>query len=91
MMPASVSLTVEHRVDMRADIGRELRIDFVEHVLAVEEGPHFADGFIAHPSDDAADGLENGVRRPALVGPIRLHARQLVGDRVPFTVLLVGQ
>jgi hypothetical protein len=76
---------------MRADICRELRIDFVENMLAVEQGPHFADRFIAHSSNDAADCLENGVSRPALVRPICLGARQLVCDSVPFTVLLIRE
>ncbi len=48
-------IVLQHLVDMAADVDGELRIDFVEDVLAVEQRPHFADCLIAHPGDDAAD------------------------------------
>ena len=39
-----------HRIgDMVANVLREARIDLVEHVLAVEERPHLADGLVARP------------------------------------------
>ena len=52
-----------HTVHMAADVSGELRVDLVQHVLAVVERPHLADRFIADAGDDAADLVEHGVHR----------------------------
>ncbi|MNJ00507.1 hypothetical protein D3C73_1598540 [compost metagenome] len=45
---------LQHPADVCLDILGELRIDLIEHVLPVEERPHFTDGLVADPGDDAA-------------------------------------
>ena len=59
--------------------------------MAVEQRPHFANGLVSYASDDAADGIEDRIGRAALVPPIAVGARQLVGDGVPLAVLVVGE
>ncbi len=68
---------MQHLDDVVANVLGELRIDLVEHVLPVEERPHFADRLVADARDDAADIFEDRVGRAALVPPILLTERQL--------------
>ena len=60
----------------------EPRVDLVEHVLAVEERPHLADGLVADAGDDAADVVQHGVDARALGVPVVPRARQLAADGV---------
>ena len=82
---------MQHAAHVRLNVGRECRIDLVQYILAIEQRPHLADGFIPHPRHDAADVIEHGVGGTALVPPVRLRARQLVGDRMALAAILVGQ
>ena len=75
----------------RRILARKPRVHLVQHVLAVEQRPHLADGFIADARDDAADRFQNRVGCAALVPPILLGSRQLVGDCVPLAVRLETQ
>jgi hypothetical protein len=68
-----------------------LRIHLVEHILAIEERPHFPDRLIAYPGDNAADGFQNGVGGSALVPPVLLGPGELIRDRLPIAVLLEAQ
>ena len=72
---------------MVTDIGRELRVDLVQHVLAVEQRPHLADRLVADPGHDAADVLHDGIGGAPLVPPVLLHFRQLVADGIDLAVL----
>ena len=83
-------IRVENAEDMIADVLRELRVDFVQHVLPVEQRPHLADGFVADARDHATDVFEHRVRRPALVPPVLLAQGELVVDRMNLGVFLIG-
>ena len=67
-------VSLEHQIDVLLDVLGEAGIDFRQHVPAVEERPHLADGFVAHPGDDPADRFANGVGGPALRPPVVLGA-----------------
>ena len=84
-------IPLQHGVDVMADICGELRVDFVEHVLPIEQRPHFTHRFVAHAGDDAADGIQHRIGGAALGPPILLAARQFVGHRMPLAVLLKAQ
>ena len=81
---------VQHLVDVVADVLGEARIDFVEHVLPVEQRPHLPDGLVADAGDDTADVLQHAVGGAALVPPVLLGDGQLVADAVDLAVLGEG-
>jgi hypothetical protein len=65
-------------------------IDLVEHILAVEQRPHFADGLVANPSDDAADIVEDRIDRATLGVPVLTGARQFRTDGKSLARVGVG-
>ena len=87
-----VGRDVERIVALRAqdvplDVARPLRIDLVEHGLAVEERPHLADGLVAHARDDSTEVVEDRVDHALLGVPVLARARQLGRDRVALAVV----
>ncbi len=84
-------IVVRYGLDVAADIGRELRVHLIEHILAVVQRPHLADGLITHTGQHAADGVEHGVGGAALVPRVLLRARQLVGQRKAAALMLERQ
>ncbi len=83
-------VAVQHPVDVIADVRREARVHLVQHVLPVEQRPHLADGLVADTGDGAARLVQHAVGRAALVPPVFLGDRQLVGDAVDLPVLGEG-
>ena len=63
--------------DVTLDILAELRIDLVQHRLAVPQRPQFADRLVADAHHDAADLVELRIDVGALVVPVLLRLRQL--------------
>ena len=68
------------------DVLGEVRIDLVEHVLAVEERPHLADRLVADARDHAADVVKHRVGGAALVLPVLLGVGQLEADGVVLAI-----
>ena len=87
-----VRIVRQHRIDMTADIRRELRINLVQYTLAIEQRPHLANGFIADTGHDPADGIEHGIGGATLVPPVLLCARQRrqVPDALPVDIDLAS-
>ena len=75
--------------DVLADVLGEARVDLVQHVLAVVQRPHLADGLVAHARHDPADVVEHRVDRAALAVPVLLRQRELRADRAALARLLV--
>src|SRR6266702_2965139 len=99
-IPAAVALRVrvgghmerilmQRAMNMALDVLGEARIHFVEHVLAVIQRPHLANGFVAHPRSDPADVVQHGIHRQPLVVPVLLRVRQLQTDGVALAGLFV--
>ena len=63
--------------DVALDILAELRIDLVQHRLAVPQRPQLADRLVAHAHHDAAHLVELRVDVGTLVVPVLLCLRQL--------------
>ena len=63
--------------DVALDIRAELRVDLVQHRLAVPQRPQLADRLVAHAHHDAADLVELRIDIGALVVPVLLRLRQL--------------
>jgi hypothetical protein len=79
---------LQHPVDMTADILAEARVDLVQHILAVIEGPHLAHGLVADAGDHSADLVQHRVDRAPLGVPVLLRERQLVADIVAVPALI---
>src|SRR5208282_1982669 len=99
-VPATVSLGVGVGRDVEgveqrgaayvvADVGREARVDLVEHVLAVVEGPHLADGLVTDAGDHAAHVVEDGLDGRVLGVPVLLDHRRLAADGAGLAGLVV--
>ena len=84
-------IAMQDLADVIANVLRELRIDFVENVLPVEQRPHLADCLVADAGDDAANFLQHRVGGAALVPPVLLRIGQLVADGVDLAALLASQ
>ena len=81
-------VALQNQADVGLDVLREAGVDLRQHVPAVMERPHLADGLVAHPGDDPADLFENRVDGPALCPPVVLGQGQGVADGVPLAVPL---
>ncbi len=64
---------------------REARIDFVEHILPVEQRPHLANGLVTDPGHDAVNIVQHGIDRQPLGSPIVTSPRKFGTDRVALT------
>ena len=73
-------IVVDGTRDVRSDVLRKLRIDLVQHVLAVEQRPHLADGLVADPGDDTFDIVEH--RLGAAVLGVLVLKEPLTGSKV---------
>ena len=82
---------LQHLVDVPPDIMGELRIHFIQNILAVEQRPHFPHRLIADSSDNPSHVIEHHIGGSAFVPPVLLSTREFVGDRMPFTGLLVRE
>ena len=82
-------IVINDPMNMIGDILGKLRIDLVEHVLAIIKRPHLTDGFISHPGDDPADVLKDRIRRVSLVLPILLRIRQFQPYRKWLVFIIV--
>jgi hypothetical protein len=56
--------------DVMANVLGELRVDLVQHVLAVVQRPHLADGLVADAGDDPGEVVEHRVHRGTLGVPV---------------------
>jgi hypothetical protein len=63
--------------DVVADVRGELRVDLVQHILAVIQRPHLTDGLIPDPGDDPGEVVEHGVHREAFGVPVLAAAGEL--------------
>ena len=100
-VPAAISLGVGVGRDVEgveqrrathvlADVDREGRVDLVEHVLAVVERPHLADGLVTDAGDHAARVVEDGLDGCVLGVPVLYDHRRLAADRAGLAGRVVG-
>ena len=83
-------IVLDGQLNMPFDVLGEARIDLVQDILAIPKRPHFANGLVANPCDDAADVVHHGVDRLALVSPVLLLEGQAVADGKALAIDLVG-
>ena len=81
----------DHRLNMIGDVVAKARIDLVQHVAAVIERPHLADGLVADAGHDALDVVHHRVAGGPLVVPVLLLARETIEDGMLLVVLDIGQ
>ena len=83
-------IALQDFANVRFDILGKLRIDFVQNICAIKQGPHLAHGFVANSRNHACDVFENGISRPAFGPPIVLRPWQGVANRIDLAVLNNG-
>ena len=60
---------------MTIDIVAKARIDLVQHIAAVVERPHFADGLVADVGEDPANVIEIAIDRAQSLVPLGFFGR----------------
>ena len=58
------------------DVDGELRVNFSQHILTVEQRPHLTDGLVTDTGDHAADVFQHAVSCTSLGPPVFLGVRQ---------------